>query len=254
MRPEAMESSRSPSGMYKGRKIIVLAPAHNEAAKIGRVVERTDFSVADTFLVIDDGSTDDTAQVAEARGATVLSLPNRQGVGAAIRAGIDYGRSHGFDIGLIVAGNNKDEPAEIPRLLDPICDADFDLVMGSRFLAGGGYGGDMPLYRKLATRLHPRLLSFFAGKRITESTNGFRAFKLSLMDDPRIKLHQSWLDAYGLEVYLLWKVLKLGYKHTEVPCTKIYPPRSIGNTKMQPITGWWSILRPVFLLGLGIRS
>ena len=111
----------------------------------------------------------------------------------------------------------------------------------------------MPLYRRLATRLHPWLMSRLVGKGLTESTNGFRGFRLSLLDDPRINLHQRWLDSYGLEVYLLWKVLKLGYRHTEVPCTKIYPPRSMGNTKMTPIVGWWSILRPVFLLSLGLR-
>jgi dolichol-phosphate mannosyltransferase len=232
---------------------IVLVPAINEEAKIGRVVERTDHRLVDALLVIDDASTDATAATARARGAEVLSHDKRRGVGAALRSGIEYGRRCGHDIAVIMAGNNKDDPSEITRLLGPICDRGFDLVMGSRFLAGGGAGGDMPFYRRLATRLHPWLMSRFVGKRLTESTNGFRAFRLALLDDNRINLRQRWLDRYGLEVYLLWKVLKLGYRHTEVPCTKIYPPRSLGYTKMRPIVGWWSILRPVFLLGLGLR-
>ena len=90
-----------------------------------------------------------------------------------------------------MAGNNKDNPAEIPRLLDPICDEACDLVVGSRYLAGGGYGGDMPAYRKLATRLHPWLMSLAAGKRLTETTNGFRAIRLSCLDDPRIDLRTA---------------------------------------------------------------
>lgn len=240
--------------MYKGRKIIAMAPAHNEEAKIGQVVARTDRGLVDTMLVIDDASTDRTAEVARERGATVLSTGRRIGVGGALRLGIEYGRQTGHDIAVIMAGNNKDNPAEIPRLLDPICEQDVHLVIGSRFLAGGGYGGDMPGYRKLATRLHPWLLSLFVGKQLTESTNGFRAIELSLLDDPRINLNQSWLDGYGLEVYLLFKTIKLGYRHTEVPCTKIYPPRKLGYTKMKPIVGWWSILRPVVLLGLGVRQ
>lgn len=239
--------------MYKGRKIIVMAPAHNEEAKIGAVVARMDPGIVDTILVIDDGSTDSTAAVARDGGAEVLSTGHRIGVGAALRSGLEYGRNTGHDIAVIIAGNNKDNPSEIPRLLDPICDEDYDLVMGSRHLDGGAYGGDMPFYRKLATRLHPWLMSRFAGKRLTESTNGFRALKLSLLDDQRINLRQRWLDAYGLEVYLLFKAVKLGYRHKEVPCTKIYPSRKVGNTKMRPITGWWSIMRPVFLLGFGIR-
>jgi dolichol-phosphate mannosyltransferase len=111
----------------------------------------------------------------------------------------------------------------------------------------------MPLYRKFATRLHPWLMSRITHKTLTETTNGFRAIRLACLDDPRIDLDQAWLDGYGLEVYLLYKMIICGFRHTEVPCTKIYPPRKIGNTKMRPIVGWWDILRPVFLLGLGLK-
>ncbi len=239
--------------MYSNKKIIVLVPAYNEEAKIGQVVSRANLSLIDTLLVIDDGSTDATARLARDRGAEVLSLDKVRGVGAALREGMKYGRENGYDIAIIMAGNNKDEPNEIPRLLDPICENRADLVMGSRFLSGGGYGGDMPRYRRLATKLHPWLLSWFVGKRLTESTNGFRAFRLSMLDDPNINLEQRWLDAYGLEVYLLMRSIQLGYRHVEVPCTKIYPPRKIGNTKMRPVIDWWNILQPVFLTGLGIR-
>ena len=145
---------------------------------------------------------------------------------------------------VFLAGNNKDNPAEIPSLLDPICHAGYDLVVGSRYLAGGGYGGDMPAYRKLATRLHPWLMSRFTGQPLTETTNGFRAIRLAALDDPRICLDQRWLDGYGLEVYLLYKLIVCGYRHTEVPCTKIYPPKRLGITKMKPVVGWWDILHP----------
>jgi dolichol-phosphate mannosyltransferase len=239
--------------MYKGLKIIAMAPAYNEEAKIGEVVRRTPRDVVDCMLVIDDGSTDRTAEVAKSGGAEVISLDRVEGVGYALREGLRYAQRGGFDVAIIMAGNNKDDPSEIPQLVDPIVDASQDLVMGSRFLKTGGYGGDMPAYRKFATRLHPRLMSFFLRKKLTESTNGFRAIRVKCLDDARINLDQKWLDGYALEVYLLFQMIKLGYRHTEVPCTKIYPPRKIGNTKMRPIVDWWDILRPVFLLGLGIR-
>ena len=240
--------------MYKGLKVLAMAPAYDEEAKIGQVVARTPRDVVDCLLVVDDGSSDATAAVARAGGAEVLSLGKVLGVGAALRQGLQYARAAGFDVAVIMAGNNKDNPAEIPLLLDPIAEQGCDLVVGSRFLKGGHYGGDMPLYRKFATRLHPWLMSRFTGKKLTETTNGFRAIRLSCLEDSRIRLDQPWLDGYGLEVYLLFKMLKCGYCHAEVPCTKIYPPRKIGNTKMRPIIGWWDILKPVFLLGLGIKK
>lgn len=239
--------------MYHGQRIAALIPAYNEQVKIAAVITRCDFTLLDLVLVIDDGSTDDTPRVARAQGAEVLSHPRRMGVGAALRSGLEHARRAGCDIAVILAGNNKDNPAEIPRLLDPIVRHGCDFVIGSRYLRGGVSGGDMPLYRRFATRLHPWLMGRFLRRPLTETTNGFRAFRLALLDDPRIRLHQRWLDAYGLEVYLLWKVLVLGYRHAEVPCTKIYPPKSAGRTKMTPVTGWWNILRPIFLLGLGIR-
>lgn len=241
--------------VYKGKKVAVLIAANNEEYKINRVIDRIHQASngIDAIIVVDDGSTDATSEVAKDHGAIVLSQSPRQGVGAAFRRAMEYAKDEGFDLAILMAGNNKDDPREIPRLLDPICDQDYDIVMGSRFIEGGGYGGDMPLYRKWATRLHPKIMSLFVGKKVTESTNGFRAFKLSILDDKRINLHQRWLDRYSLEVYMLWKLIKLGYRHTEVPCTKIYPPRRLGYTKMTPIIGWWDIIRPVFLLGLGLR-
>jgi len=240
--------------MHQNRRILLIAPAYNEEAKIVEVVRRTPREVVDKILVVDDGSTDRTAEAAREAGAEVLSLGSVQGVGAAIRAGYVVARDEGFDIAVTIAGNNKDDPEEIPKLLDPICSDDCEFVMGSRYLPGGGYGGDMPLYRKFATRLHPLLVGLFTGRRITESTNGFRGLKVSVLEDPRINLDQPWLDHYELEVYLLMKVLKLGCRTTEVPVTKVYPPRRIGNTKMRPIVDWWKILRPVFLIGLGLRK
>ena len=240
--------------MYKDRTVLLIVPAWNEGQKIGYVVERTPKDIVDKIVVIDDGSTDDTARIAGKAGAEVISLGSVRGVGFAIREGIRLAKKEGFDIVAIIAGNNKDDPAELPRLLDPICSGDYDFVMGSRYLSGGGTGGDMPFYRKIATRIHPWLVNLFLGRSITESTNGFRAIRTSVFDDPRIDLNQSWLDHYELEVYLLMKILKLGIRATEAPVTKIYPPKEIGNTKMRPLIDWWNMLRPIFLVGLGIKK
>jgi dolichol-phosphate mannosyltransferase len=239
--------------MYRQLKVALIAPVLDEEVKIGEVVRRAPRDIVDTVLVVDDGSKDRSPDVARAGGAAVLALSATVGVGAALRAGFGWAKERKFDVIVVIAGNNKDAPEEIPRLLDPIADGAADFVQGSRFLAGGRTGG-MPLYRQVATRVHPLLFSLTARKWVSESTNGFRAFRTTLLDDPRIRLDQSWLDEYELEPYLYWKTIRLGYRTAEVPVTKIYPPTAIGYTKMKPITGWWSMLRPLVLLGLGIKS
>lgn len=240
--------------MSHAPRTILLIPAYNEQVKLATTLDRIVPGSVDATLVIDDGSTDDTARVARERGAEVISLGRVRGVGAALHEGLLHARRNDFDVAVIMAGNNKDEPREIPRLLEPILCEEADLVVGSRYLQGGRSGGDMPSYRKLATRLHPLLVSLLTRRRITESTNGFRALRLRILDDPRIKLDQAWLNGYGLEVYLLLKVLRLGYRHVETPCTKLYPLRRLGITKMRPIVGWWDMLRPLCWVGLGLRS
>ena len=130
----------------------------------------------------------------------------------------------------------------------------YDLVQGSRYFPGGNHG-NMPFYRVIATRyIHPLLFSLITGRRFTDTTNGFRAVRLSMFQDPRINLNQDWLDKYELEPYVFFKAVRLGYKVKEVPVTKIYPPKKEGYTKMKAFSGWWSILRPLIFLGLGIKK
>lgn len=240
--------------MYRGLRVMAMAPVLNEEQKIGEVVRRVPRDVVDEVLVIDDGCTDASPQVAAEAGAEVLPMGRVAGVGAALRAGYALAVERGFDVAVVMAGNNKDSPEEIPLLLDPIADDTADFVQGSRFLKERPDFGPMPLYRRVATRLHPLLFSLVAGQRVTESTNGFRAVRCRLLEDERIDLEQPWLDEYELEPYLYLRAARCGYRIREVPVTKVYPPRALGQTKMKPITGWWSILRPLIYVGLGLRK
>ena len=80
------------------------------------------------------------------------------------------------------------------------------------------------------------------------------AFRVALLRDSRIDWRQAWLDRYELEPYLLLTTIRLGYRHMEVPVTKIYPPHQLGYTKMRPGIDWWSIIRPIVYLGLGLKK
>jgi dolichol-phosphate mannosyltransferase len=240
--------------MYRGLSVIAIVPVFNEEAKIGKVVGRMPRQFVDEVLVVDDGSTDRSADLARSFGAQVISMGATLGVGAALQTGYRYAVTHGYDVAVTVGGNNKDAPEEIPLLLDPIAEDRADFAQGSRFLKRGASFGAMPAYRQIATRLHPLLFSLVARRWVTESTNGFRAVRTCVLADPRLNLSQTWLRQYELEPYLYLRIIQLGYRTEEVPVTRIYPPKYLGQTKMKPIAGWWSILRPLVYVGLGLRK
>jgi dolichol-phosphate mannosyltransferase len=240
-------------------KVLVSPVAFNENVKIKSVIERFLKSPAYgkvDYLIIDDCSTDSTTDVIRSyadRGVRTIKHEKRSGVGAAIRTAIRYAQKNGYDVLVVMAGNDKDNPNEIPDVIAPILNDGYDFVQGSRYFGKTGTGGDMPAYRKFATKLHPFLFSLFTFRKLTDTTNGFRAFRLSILKDPRMNIDQPWLNTYELEPYMLYKTITLGYKFREVFVTKIYPPKQLGYTKMT-VKGWWGILKPLFYLRLGIKK
>lgn len=233
-------------------RVLAATFAFNEGEKIRRTIARHPAARQYDLLVVDDGSTDGSLDSVPDR-VLVLRSETNQGIGAAMKRAFEYALEHAYDVLVIQAGNDKDNPLEIPSLVAPILAGEADFVQGSRFLPGGAFG-NMPWHRVFATRfVHPLAVSLAARKRVTESTNGFRAFRTALLRDPRIDWRQAWLDRYELEPYLLLKTIRLGYRHREAPVTKIYPEHALGYTKMRPLVDWWSILRPVVYIGLGVR-
>jgi len=202
--------------------------------------------------VVDDGSSDTTAQEAKAAGARVLSHPTNRGVGAAIRTGLVTARASGFEIAVIVSGSGKTPACEVPKLLATLADCHADLVQGSRY-APGGRALRLPTHRRLGTRVPALLFTLLRGRRVTDSTSGFRAIRLSPLNDPSIDLGQRWLDTYELEPYLLWTAMRR-HRVVEVGVTIAYPHNSAAAyTKMVTVVDWWRICRPLFLLALGLR-
>ena len=236
------------------KKYLVGIATYNEGEKIKRVLQKFNDYASYDVLIIDDASTDGSLDGVEKKyPLKIIANAVNRGAGYATRQIIDYARAHGYEAILFVSGNDKDASEDIMKLKNAI-EEGFDFVQGSRYLTGGISGG-MPAYRKIATRwIHPWLFSLITGRKITDSTNGFRAMKVSMMNDGRIDLNQGWLDRYELEPYLFYKAIILGFKVAEVPVSKIYPSKKEGYTKMKPLTGWWSILRPLVYLGLGIKK
>lgn len=245
---------------FEKHRVLAIIPVYNEVGKIGNVISRFSGALADEiFLIIDYPSQLIVNEIERAKktiDVSVKTFKNRQrkGVGYAIRLGISYAISHDFDIIVVMAGNDKDDPKEIPRFLNEIINNNSDYVQGSRFLPSGYHNG-IPLLRKIFVRLYPFVWSILTKYPCTDVTNGFRAYRTSIFEDKRINIMQSWLDSYELEYYIHYKMIKLGYKVKEVPVSKIYPEdRRNGYTKIHPLNDSWRILRPLFYLSLGLRK
>ena len=241
--------------MSEGKfSVVAIAPAYNEGENIETILRSFPAGVVDQIVIVNDASSDDTGIRARHAGAHVIDHPRRMGCGPAIRTGLDYALKNNFDIAVIIAGNGKDDPRQIDRILGCLQREGADLVQGSRYW-DGGYWTNMPLHRQWGTRLYSFLFSCLCGKRITDGTNGFRALRTSLLKDSRINLWQDWLNNYEVESYLLFKSIRLGYRVREVGVSKLYPPgKPRGYTKMRPFLDWWSHFRPALLLRLGIKK
>jgi len=234
-------------------RVLAMFPFYNEADKLEALAKQIRPGLADEFLGVDDGSTDGGAEILQRYGIRVVSQAHR-GLGACIKTAVRYAREHGFQVMVVMAGNGKDKPEEVSRLLKPIVEGAADYVQGSRFLPGGA-SPNLPRFRRVTIRILSAFFRLATGEQCTDLTNGFRAWRLSILDDPRINIWQDWLDTYELEYYLHWKVYKLGYRVTEVPVTKVYPAeRDVPYTKIKPIVGWWRMLRPFVFLALGIKK
>jgi len=233
------------------RSLAVL-PTFNEAVRIRATLLKFTPGLVDEVVVVNDGSTDDTGAIAASMGATVITHKERMGVGEGIKDGIKLAIEKGYDIIVIMAGNGKDDPAEIPNLIKPIVTENYDYIQGSRFLPGGSYDNN-PLFRRIAIRSFSLVWSVIMGIKITDITNGFRAYKTAIFANKEINIWQDWLGTYELEYYLHYNVIKHRYKVGEVPVSKNYPSKT-NYTKIKPFLDWWKIIKPLVYLTLGIKK
>lgn len=232
---------------------------HEDESALEILSKLPPFQVDTLCVVIDEPSVEIIANLRK----VALRLPavthiikngKRMGIGFSLRQAFDYLLKSEHRIIVVIAGNGKDNPTEISRLIEPVRLGGWDYVQGSRYLAGGTHE-KMPFVRRVFNRLYPLLWTILTGRKCTDVTNGYRCYSASLLKDSRINLRQEWLNGYSLEYYIHFKALHLGYRVKEVPVSKRYRfGHKGGYSKIQPLKDWWPIISPLILLVAGIRD
>src|SRR5256886_5026257 len=204
----------SPPFAPKAEPVSLLAaiPAFNEQKTIGSIV-LTAQRYAEKVIVIDDGSEDETAWVAERAGATVIRHPTNRGYGAALRSCFEYARGSEFEVLVILDGDGQHRPEMIPQVVAPVDEGRADVSIGSRFLDGHNAEG-VPGYRRFGIGVITKLTNLGTrhSDKITDAQSGFRAYSraaIAAIDPVEADM--------GASAEILWEADRRGLRIVEVP-------------------------------------
>lgn len=234
--------------------VALVIPVLNENGRLLGQLQRIHAADSRVDVVIaDGGSTDGSTEVnlLEALGVTTLLTKTGSGrLSAQLRMAIHYCLGSSYQGIITMDGNGKDNAADIAVFVEALRRG-LDFVQGSRFIRGGA-AINTPLLRYLGIRLvHAPLTSISAGKRYTDSTNGFRGHSRRLLEDPRVAPLRDDFDTYELLAYLPIRAARLGYRVAEVPVTRAYPSGGDTPTKIHGAKGHLRLLSILAKAGVG---
>ncbi|WP_436932586.1 glycosyltransferase family 2 protein [Halosimplex halobium] len=235
-----LEQSKQPSarnGPNTATDILVGIPAYNEEIAIGSVIHKCQ-AYSDEVVVVDDGSTDDTVEIAEAAGATVLEHGTNQGKGKAVRTLLNHAQKEDPEALVLIDGDGQHLPRDIPAIVQPVVEGDSDIVIGSRYLEDDT---ETPVYRRLGQRVLDTITFGSTGTKVTDSQSGFRALAPAAIDRLTIRT-----DGMGVESEMIGSATEQGLDIEEVPIDVRY--EEIDGQTFNPLRHGLSVV--VFLLRL----
>ncbi|MBC7232552.1 MAG: glycosyltransferase family 2 protein [Chloroflexi bacterium] len=228
-------------------KTVAIIPAHNEERYIGSVVLQARKHV-DMVIVVDDGSTDATAEIAEAAGAIVIRHPQNLGKGAALNTGFREARKLLPQAVVILDADGQHQAREIPSLMRPVLQGEADMVVGSRFL---GVRSAIPRLRMFGMRTLTVASNLGSGVRVSDSQTGFRAFSEEAFS--RIDFQSS---GFSVESEMQFLAKRLGLRIVEVPISVSYTDaakRNILAQGLEVLNGLLQLIgqhRPLLFFGV----
>lgn len=202
---------------------MILIPAYNEAASIGAVIADARRLRPEPIVVIDDRSTDETAAIAEAAGATVIRLPLRLGAWGATQTGLRYAHEQGWELVVTLDADGQHEPSGIATVIAPLFDGRADVCIGA-----------CPARVSRARRLAWHYFRSISGLSHEDITSGFRAYSRAAIET-LIRPAATLLDYQDVGVLLILR--RHGFRVSEVPV--LMKPRTSG--KSQVFASWWKV-------------
>jgi len=218
-----LDTSAEPTAavdLRASEQVWIVVPAYNEAPRLTQTLQLLLPHYAHV-VVIDDGSQDDTSEVALAEGAWTIRHPVNCGQGAALQTGIDFALAQGADVIVTFDADGQHAPEEIGRLVEPIRAGRAEVVLGSRFL---GRTEGMPVARRLALLGGVVFTRWFSWIRVTDTHNGLRA--LSRAAARKIRIHENRM-AHASEI--VHQIRLLGLSYCERPVTVRYTTESLAK-------------------------
>ena len=201
-------------------KICLLLPAYNESKTISRIISQARTYI-ESIIVIDDGSSDNTAQIAREQDVVVLQHEINRGKGMALRTGFEYALEHGYEIIITMDSDGQHEPADIPRFLARLRQNNADILIGVRILEKE----KMPVHRMLNNKLISKVGSWLCGQRIVDFQSGFRLIKSDILRSITLETVR-----YETESEFLIKAGRMGFRIDTLPIRTIYG-NEISNVK-----------------------
>lgn len=156
-------------------KVLVIIPAYNESESIAKVVEDVRSNVDYDFVIVNDGSRDDTVSICRDLGVAVVDLPLNLGIGGAVQTGYKYAYRNGYDVAIQFDGDGQHDARFLVWLVEALSEKHANLVIGSRFVEKGEKGFKSTIMRRVGIRWLSSFIRMFSGMRITDPTSGFRA-------------------------------------------------------------------------------
>lgn len=237
--------------MSEKHDILVLIPAYNEGLVIGSLILNVQ-QYADKVIVVNDGSSDNTEEIAKLADVECLSLEQNSGKAHAMMLGFERARELNYTVTVMIDGDGQHNPADIPKLVEPVLNGEADLVVGSRFLESAGVE-EIPAYRKVGQKILNQATNVSSGFKCSDSQSGYRALSQKAL------MNMNFVSSgYGIESDMLSHFAELGLTITEVPISVTYEVPH--KHKMNPIKHGLSVLsgliqlitvkRPIICFGI----